>query len=121
MKKILVYDDDVDILEVCSVILTLKGWDVLCKENCLQIFQDIQIYGPDVIVMDNWLPGMDGVEAIQLIKNTPIFTNIPIIFFSANSYAEELAKKAGADYMLSKPFEIAVFEKLIVTATQRNS
>lgn len=120
MKKVLVYDDDHDILEVCSIILQLKGCDVLCRDTCMQVLSDIEEYSPDVIVMDNWLPGMDGVQAIKLIKSTPAFSTIPIIFFSANSSAKELAEKAGANYMLPKPFEIIEFEKLIIAATQKS-
>ena len=118
MNKILVYDDDVDILEVCAAILKFRGLDILCKDNCRDIVADIEGYVPDVILMDNWLPDIGGVKAVQLIKSTEHIKNIPVIFFSANHSVEELAKEAGSDYMLKKPFEIADLENMIATAIQ---
>ena len=116
MKKILVYDDDVDILGLCAIILKLKGYDVLCKENCKEVITDIESYEPDVILMDNWLPDIGGVKAIQLIKSIEHLKQIPVVFFSANSNVEELANEAGANYVLHKPFELNDLEKVIVTA-----
>jgi len=116
MKKVLVYDDDIDILRLCAMILKLKGFDVLSKDNCKELITDIESYKPDVILMDNWLPDIGGVKAIQLIKSIEHLKLIPVVFFSANSQVEELAKEAGADYMLQKPFELDDLEKIIITA-----
>ena len=116
IHRILIYDDDVDILEVCATILRMKGYDVLCMDHCKEVLADIENYGPDVILMDNWLPDIGGVKAIQLIKKTPQFKDIPVIFFSANSHVEELAKEAGADYMLKKPFDLTDLQKAIAKA-----
>lgn len=114
--KILIYDDDADILEVCATILRMKGYDVLCKDHCKNVLLDIGTYQPDVILMDNWLPDIGGVKSIQLIKKTPQFQDIPVIFFSANSHVEELAKEAGADYMLKKPFDLTELQVAIAKA-----
>ena len=115
-ERILVYDDDADILEVCSTILRLKGYDVLCRETCKDLLTDIESYNPQVILMDNWLPDIGGVKAVQLIKITPKFKHIPVIFFSANSHVEELAREAGADLMLKKPFDLSALQQMIATA-----
>jgi CheY-like chemotaxis protein len=114
--KILIYDDDTDILEVTAAILKMKGFMVYCKDNCRDITADVQQQQPDVILMDNWLPDIGGVKAVQFLKNDPEFKNIPVIFFSANSHVEELAKEAGADYMLKKPFEIKDLQELVMEA-----
>lgn len=114
--RILIYDDDADILEVCATILRMKGYDVMCRDHCKEVLADIGLYNPDVILMDNWLPDIGGVKSIQLIKNTPRFRDIPVIFFSANSHVEELAKEAGADYMLKKPFDLIELQKVIAKA-----
>lgn len=120
MKKILIYDDDNDILGICSTILKLKGFDVLCKDNCKELITDIENYKPDIVLMDNWLPDIGGVKAVQLIKSTEHLKHIPVVFFSANSEVEELTKEAGADYMLQKPFELDDLEKTIATAIQQH-
>ncbi|MCY7293524.1 MAG: response regulator [Ferruginibacter sp.] len=119
MKKILVYDDDLDILKLCTIILKLKGFDVLCRDNCRELITDVESYKPDVILMDNWLPDIGGVKSIQLLKSMEHLKNIPVVFFSANSQVEELANIAGADYMLPKPFELNDLEKIIATAVQQ--
>ena len=116
IHRILIYDDDADILEVCATILRMKGYDVQCKDHCKTVLADIEAYNPDVILMDNWLPDIGGVKSIQLIKKTPQFKDIPVIFFSANSHVEELAKEAGADYMLKKPFDLTELQKAIAKA-----
>ncbi len=113
MEKVLIYDDDVDILDVCTAILQIKGYEVFCKDNCRSLFEDLDAIKPDIIMMDNWLPDMGGVKAIQTIKSNEKFKNIPIIFFSANSSVDELAKEAKADFVLKKPFDISTLEGLL--------
>ncbi len=116
--KILVYDDDKDILEVISAILKMRGFDVECRNHCRDMPGDIDAHEPDVILMDNWLPDIGGVKAIQYLKNHEIFKHIPVIFFSANSHVEELAKEAGADYMLKKPFELKELQNMVTLAAE---
>jgi len=115
-EKVLLYDDDADILDVCTTILKMRGFEVLCKSDCRSLQEDIETYKPQVILMDNWLPDIGGVKAIQQIKATPAFSKIPVVFFSANSHVEELAKESGADYMLKKPFDIDQLESTIKSA-----
>ena len=112
-ERILIFDDDPDILLVTAAILRRKGYEVLCREDCTEMEKDIQGFNPAVILMDNWMPAMTGVDAIKLIKTISAFQHIPIIFFSANSNLEALATEAGADRLLKKPFNVADLEKLI--------
>ena len=115
-KRIIIYDDDKDILLVTATILEMKGYVVQGKEHCRTVDEDLSGFRPHVILMDNWLPDIGGVKAIQHIKSQEQFKEIPVIFFSANSNVEELAREAGADYMLKKPFEIAGLQQLIEKA-----
>jgi DNA-binding response OmpR family regulator len=115
-NRILIYDDDKDILLVTATILELKGYIVTGREHCRTLDEDLISFQPNVILMDNWLPDIGGVKAIQYIKGHHSFKTIPVIFFSANSSVEELAREAGADYMLKKPFEIAGLQQLIEAA-----
>ncbi len=111
--RIIIYDDDTDILLVTSVILQRKGYEVTCRENCRSLDADLEAFQPQIILMDNWMPDMSGVEAIQQIKAKESFKHIPVIFFSANSNVEELAKEAGADSLLKKPFDIQALQEMI--------
>ncbi len=116
MNTILIYDDDVDIVEVCTVILQIKGYKVFSRNNCRTLFEDLEEIKPDIIMMDNWLPDMGGVKAVQTIKSFKDYKQIPVIFFSANSSVDELGKEAKADFILKKPFDIAVMESLLKQA-----
>jgi len=116
LKKVIIYDDDSDLLEVCSMILEAKNFAVVTKDKCTEILSDIQEHHPDVILMDNWIPDIGGVKATRLVKDSVSFRHIPVIFFSANNNVNELAVEAGADYFLQKPFDISELENIVVNA-----
>ena len=112
-KRILILDDDADILSICTYILEELGWDVDVRTNCNDILDIVSQVRPDVILMDNWIPGTGGVVATQTIKAHPEFNAIPIIYFSANHDINNLSIQAGADTYLAKPFDISQFEEVI--------
>jgi len=120
-KKVIIYDDDSDLLEVCSMILEAKNFAVITKDKCTEILSDIREHQPDVILMDNWIPDIGGVKATRLVKDSESFRHIPVIFFSANNNVNELAVEAGADYFLQKPFDISELENIVVNAAKRVS
>ncbi len=115
-KKVLILDDDMDILQICSIVLKKKGFDVSTLNNSNQVVDRVRNYHPDVILMDNWIPGPGGIEATRELKNTPDLQSIPVIFFSANSNVTQLAKEAQADYFLQKPFDITELEAIVQVA-----
>ncbi len=117
-KKIIIYDDDADLLEVCALILSAKNFEVVVKDRCTEIIQDIETHQPDVILMDNWIPDIGGVKATRLVKDSDLYSNIPVIFFTANNNVTELATEAGADYSLQKPFDISELEELVSNAAR---
>ena len=96
--QIMIFDDDTDILSICSYILQLKGWEVHTQTNCNNILDALEKVKPDVIVMDNWIPDTGGIVATQTIKAHETFKHIPVIYFSANHDISNLAKQAGTDY-----------------------
>lgn len=112
-KRIILFDDDKDILTICSYILQSLGWTVFTMDNCNNIIEKIEETQPDVIVMDNWVPDTGGIVATQTIKAHPVFRNIPVIFFSANHDIKNLSEQAGADTYIMKPFDIKQFEQVI--------
>lgn len=106
MKRILVCDDDLDILDILEYALTDSGWEVIKSYNVDDIIDKIESANPSVIIMDNWIPGVGGIEATQTIKRHPEFYKIPVIYLTANNDIETLAEKAGADLALPKPFDL---------------
>ena len=115
-KKVLILDDDMDILQICTIVLKKKGFDVSTLNNSSQIVERVRTCQPDVILMDNWIPGPGGIEATKELKKTPDLQGIPVIFFSANSNVTQLAREANADYFLQKPFDITELEAIVQVA-----
>lgn len=105
-KKIIIFDDDEDILAICTYILEEQGWEVASYTDCVNVIERVNSFQPFVIFMDNWIPDEGGIIATQKIKNTPGICDIPVIYFSANSDIRLLAQQAGADHFLAKPFDL---------------
>ncbi|MEO6611278.1 MAG: response regulator [Chitinophagaceae bacterium] len=116
MSKVLIFDDDRDILELCSIILRKKGHEPVIETNSKNVIEKINETAPDVILMDIWIPGIGGEEAIRLIRNNSVTKHIPVILFSANNNIEAIAKEAHADHYLKKPFDIATLNNVISKA-----
>jgi DNA-binding response OmpR family regulator len=112
-KKIIIFDDDEDILSICTYILEEQGWDVHTYTNCNDIVSKVSDISPDVILMDNWIPDEGGIIATQALKNHQELKNIPVIYFSANSDIQLLADHAGAESYLAKPFDLEELERVI--------
>ena len=112
-KKVFIFDDNIEILELCTEILQDIGCEVKTSPTTNRVEQQVADYMPDLIFMDNWLPDMSGIEATKLLKANDRLKNIPVIYFSANSNISELANQAGADDFLAKPFDIDKFEETV--------
>lgn len=112
-KRILIFDDDADILSICTYILEEQGWEVHTSQHCNNIDTTVRNIKPSVILMDNWIPDSGGVIATQTLKSQSDLKDIPVIYFSANNDIQTLAKQAGADTYLEKPFDLNELEILI--------
>ena len=119
-KKIIIFDDDEDILSICNYILTEQGWQVHTFTDCNSIAEKVAAIMPDVILMDNWIPDAGGIIATQTLKKAPDLKDIPVIYFSANSDIEQLASHAGAETYLAKPFDLEELEMVINRVLVKN-
>ena len=120
-KRILIFDDDVDILSICTYILEEQGWEVHTSPHCNNIDTTVRGILPDVILMDNWIPDTGGVIATQTLKSQDDLKEIPVIYFSANNDIQSLAKQAGADTYLEKPFDLNELEAIITKMAERKA
>src|ERR1700682_4520090 len=114
--RVMIFDDDTDLLQVCSIVLKSKNYIVSGLNNCNDILKEVKSFSPNVILMDNWIPDAGGVKATQEIKNDLLTKSIPVIFFSANDRVQDLAAEAGAEFFLQKPFEIEELESVVSKA-----
>ncbi len=111
--RVMIFDDDNDLLEVCTIVLKSKNYVVSGLNKCNDIVQEVKSFLPDVILMDNWIQDVGGVKATQLLKSDEELKSIPVVFFSADDRIQDLAMEAGADFYLQKPFEIDDLESMI--------
>lgn len=113
-KKVFIFDDNTDILELCTFILEDAGYEIKTSSTSNNIIDQVAAYIPDIIFMDNWLPDVGGIEATRELKSHDQLKSIPVIYFSANNDVMSLADQAGADGYLSKPFDIQELENIIL-------
>ena len=67
-RKIIIFDDDEDILSICSYVLEEQGWEVFTFTDCYNITEKVSAIHPVVILMDNWIPDSGGIVATQKLK-----------------------------------------------------
>ena len=110
---VLIYDDDIEILKVCKVILEIQKYRVETLSSCENIISDIEAARPDIILMDLWIPRIGGEDAIRIMHENPVTMHIPVILFSANDQIEKISKRVNANGFLKKPFDIVTLHQTI--------
>lgn len=105
-KKIVVIEDEPDIVEVISYNLKNEGYRVLSVDRGDEGINLIRDQSPSLVILDLMLPGMDGLSVCQQLKSDPIVRDIPIIITSAKSEESDIVigLELGADDYLTKPF-----------------
>ncbi|MES2850647.1 MAG: response regulator [Bacteroidota bacterium] len=116
MKKVLVLDDDLDILKLVQTILKINNFDVQVESEWQRIYTAVESFAPDVILLDISLGGADGVEICKKLKQNPETSNISILLFSANIEMAKRVSDCGAQGYLSKPFTIKELIQAINTS-----
>ena len=106
--KILLVDDNNDILRFVNQILQLEGHTVSIARNGMEALQNAAADQPDAVVLDVNMPGMEGWEVCRRIKQQ---FNIPVMLLTVRAEKDDLklGAEVGADVYLPKPFEITVF------------
>lgn len=104
-KRILIVDDDVAIGEVLQLMLEDAGYEVEIQRDGLGTELLVEPF-PDLLFLDIRLSGTDGRTICQSLKSQPATRHIPIILLSAHKDTKDIARDAGADDFLAKPFEM---------------
>ncbi len=115
MKRILVADDDIDILTLVKMTLGMQGFAVDAVSNWKEIDGRVEQFNPDLILLDVSLGGADGRDICKRIKEQEKTKHIPVILFSANAEMGESINQCHAQAFISKPYELANFLKVIRT------
>jgi two-component system, OmpR family, alkaline phosphatase synthesis response regulator PhoP len=104
-KKVLIADDEPDIVEIISYNLTKEGYETYSVKNGIEALDKITAIKPDLVILDIMMPKMNGVEVCQTLRAKPEFNDTLIIFLTALSDEASQIKgfETGADDYVSKP------------------
>lgn len=119
--RILAVDDDLDTLELIR--MTLKDeFDVLTLSNPMDIYEYIEIFEPDLLLLDIMMPKLTGFQVIELLSKNPRFRTIPIIILSAKDSVREIkyGYKLGVKLYLTKPFQTERLTKNVKMVLSEN-
>ena len=105
--RILIVDDDEDLLLVMNLTLKSEGFDVQVSFNAEGFFEILQNYRPDVILLDITMDGIEGGALCMRVKADADTRGIIVFMFSANRNVEQIAQVCGAEGFVTKPFEMA--------------
>lgn len=109
MKKILVADDDRNILYLISEVLAKGDYEVSQAVNGDHALKQVREAKPDLIVLDIMMPGLDGLKVLKELKSDPETRGIKVVVISARTKPEdvEMGMAQGADCYFTKPFKIS--------------
>lgn len=121
--KILLVDDEPDILEFLGYNLKKEGFDVFTAENGKEAIAKAKEMNPNLIILDVMMPEMDGVEACEEIRNIPELKNTMIAFLTARNedYSQIAGFDAGADDYIAKPIKPKILISRVKALLKRSS
>ena len=119
--KVLIADDDREILQTLSIGLRAAGHQVRTVQDAMQAFLQSKKHTPDVILLDINMPGGNGVDVLRLLKTTPATKNVPVVIITASGDAglPERVKSLGAAHFIAKPFEFAALNDCLSVLTAK--
>lgn len=120
--RILLVDDEEDIIQFLSYNLEREGYEVASSCNGLEALKKVKSFSPHLIVLDLMMPEMDGVEVCEQIRANPAYDDIIVTFLTARSesYTEVNALEVGGDDYIVKPIKPVVFKSRIKALLRRH-
>ncbi|MEM6375852.1 MAG: response regulator [Pseudomonadota bacterium] len=105
-KKVLLIEDEQNIIEAVKFILSRDGWDVNTHSNGHDAIDAVRHRAPDLVILDVMLPGKSGFDILAEIRSDQQFNGVPVLMLSARGQAKdmEMAQRAGASRYMTKPF-----------------
>ena len=111
MNKLLIVDDEVEICEFLKSFFEDRDFKVAVAHNGLGALEEVKLFQPDVVLLDIQMPGMDGLQTLQRIKET--HPKVKVIMVTAVETQEKIeeAMRLGADNYITKPLSLEYLEK----------
>ena len=120
-ERVLVVDDDPDIVQFVRMNLELEGFEAETAENGRIALEMAKTRPPDLVLLDVMMPEMDGLTVLRHMRNSPATANIPVIILTAKALAEDRVKglDLGADDYVTKPFDLDELLARVKTVLRR--
>ncbi|MBG9377362.1 response regulator [Panacibacter sp. DH6] len=122
-KKILICEDDPDIIELLNLVF-IKDYDLKAVRSINDIHSLVTRTEPDLIIMDLWIPLIGGEAAIQQLKEHEETKDIPVVIISASDKIENVYRKTNATAYIPKPFSVShcrtVVNEILAAKYQEN-
>jgi two-component system alkaline phosphatase synthesis response regulator PhoP len=113
--KVLVVDDEQDVVEILSYNLKKENYEVFKAYNGRDAISSAKTNNPDLIIMDIRMPGITGIETCRELRAIDLFKNTPVLFLTADSdeYTTMNAFEAGASHFVTKPIRPSIILDMI--------
>jgi len=127
MPRVLVVDDDPQVLKLLRVNFELEGFEVMSATNGEEALELVGRDTPDVVVCDVMMPGIDGLEVVRRLRAHPDTVSLPLVVVSAKAQRADVRAglKLGADEYVTKPFDpaelIEIVQRLLDERSKRDS
>lgn len=107
MPRVLVVDDDPQVLKLLRLNLEMEGYDVVSAADGNQALDAVANHSPDLIICDVMMPGIDGFEVVRRIRSDEANAGLPIVMLSAKAMGSDVKEgiQAGANEYVTKPFD----------------
>lgn len=108
-KRVLLIEDEPNIIEAISFILSRDGWTVHTHADGETAMDRVRTGRPDLIILDVMLPGRSGFDILREVRADPTTAHVPVMMLTARGQAKdrELAERLGVTYFMTKPFSNA--------------
>ncbi|MCP1167576.1 response regulator transcription factor [Limimaricola litoreus] len=108
-RRVLLIEDEPNIIEAVSFILSRDGWTVHTHSDGLSAVERVRAHPPDLVILDAMLPGRSGFDILQELRGDPALRALPVMMLTARGQARDrdLAMRLGASHFMTKPFSNA--------------
>lgn len=114
-KKVLIVDDEIDIVEILKSKLQEQGYDVICAFDGEEALEKVRQEKPDLVILDVMLPKMDGYQVCSIMQSEAGMKDIPVVMLTACSRMEniKMGMELGAVSYVAKPMKLDVLLGII--------
>ena len=121
IRKVLIADDDEELLDLTSRQLSRTGLSVTCAHDGQEALDKIEQDKPDIVLLDIVMPRRDGWEVCRFLKANPATSHIPVLFLTCKGQDEDILKihRADADGYFIKPFDMAEVARQVASWNEK--